>query len=718
MKRVAICLFLFLLLLTVSVFAQTPAPLIADPPSRTSISLDGSWNSIIDPYETGMGGKFYENRKAAKGELVEYDFDRSAKLKVPGDWNTQRDTLLFYEGPMWYQRNFSYQKKTNARTFLYFGAANYFSRVWLNGVKLGEHTGGYTPFNFEVTEQLKDGDNSVVVEVDNTRRPDGVPGIHTDWWNYGGLTRGVKLVEVSQTFIQNYSIQLAKGRVDEIRGWAQLSGGGSVTVEIPELHIKQTAQAEASGLAEFHLAAKPELWSPESARRYQVVISARDDHITDQIGFRAIETRGTQILLNGKPIFLRGISAHEEAPFRQARAFSPEDDRTLLTWAKELGCNFIRLTHYPHNEDMIRLADQMGLLVWEEVPVYWDIQFQNPAALENAKAQLRDAIARDHNRAAIAIWSLSNETPISPERNAFLKSMAQYARSLDSTRLISSASDKAHAVDPQHSALDDPLGEDLDVIGLNEYVGWYGNRKPEDADQIQWSFKYEKPVIITEFGGGAQYGLHGDAQTRFTEEYQANLYEHQLTMLKRIPALAGMSPWVLMDFRSPRRTLAGIQDYFNRKGLISDQGQRKQAFYVLQKLVARRAENPVVRRRSYVVRKKAKTYHRGHGVSVRNAAEGMLSRRSDDGRRMTRHETLDRPWSLRFFPAAAAFGSDAGGFADFFCDLQRGIAEGRAVGNNRTGCQGKLQRVFLPVEVEHNLVGSHGRKYLRGNSLG
>jgi beta-glucuronidase len=322
---------------------------------------------------------------------------------------------------------------------------------------------------------------------------------------------------------------------------------------------------------------------------YQVVISSGDDRIIDQIGFRTIETRGTQILLNGKPIFLRGISAHEEAPFRGGRAFSTEDDRTLITWAKELGCNFMRLTHYPHNEDMIRLADQMGMLIWDEVPVYWEMQFQNPAVLENAKAQLRDVIARDQNRAAVIIWSLSNETPITPERTAFLKSMAEYARSLDSTRLISSASDKATHIDAQHMALNDPLGEYLDVIGLNEYVGWYFAKK-EDADQIQWRFKYDKPVIVTEFGGGAQYGLHGDSDTRFTEEYQANLYEHQLTMLSKIPALAGMSPWVLMDFRSPRRLLPGIQDYRNRKGVISDQGQRKQAFYVLQKFYKQKAQ--------------------------------------------------------------------------------------------------------------------------------
>jgi beta-glucuronidase len=125
---------------------------------------------------------------------------------------------------------------------------------------------------------------------------------------------------------------------------------------------------------------------------------------------------------------------------------------------------------------------------------------------------------------------------------------------------------------------------------LNEYVGWYFAKK-EDADRIDWSFQYQKPVIVTEFGGGAQYGLHGDSDTRFTEEYQASLYEHQLTMLGKIPALAGMSPWVLMDFRSPRRTLSGTQDYFNRKGLFSDRGQRKQAFYVLQKFYRENAKH-------------------------------------------------------------------------------------------------------------------------------
>jgi len=280
---------------------------------------------------------------------------------------------------------------------------------------------------------------------------------------------------------------------------------------------------------------------------------------------------------------------HEEAPFRSGRAFSEEDDRTLLGWAKELGCNFVRMAHYPHNEDMIREADRMGLMIWEEVPVYWELQWENPAILENAKSQLHDAILRDQDRASIVFWSVSNETPINPARNATLKSLAEYARSLDSARLITSASDKWHFTGEHTAELNDPLGEYLDVIGLNEYIGWYGNKKPEDADDTGWSFKYQKPVIISEFGADALYNLHGDAQTRFTVEYQSNLFEHQLNMLSHMAPLAGMSPWILMDFRSPRRPLPGIQDYFNRKGLISDRGQRKPAFYILQKFYREKA---------------------------------------------------------------------------------------------------------------------------------
>ena len=499
---------------------------------------------------------------------------------------------MFYEGPVWYRREFNYHKREGTRVFVYFGAANYRAAVYLNGEKLGEHEGGFTPFNFEVTSSVREGGNFLIVEVNNTRRPDGVPGMRFDWWSYGGITRDVELVEVPETFIQDYWVQLARGSQNEISGWVQLNGAQArqqVTLEIPEAHVREVLKPDFGGLATFRIPAELELWSPEHPQLYDVVLKSGDDVIHDQIGFRTIEVQGAKILLNGKPIFLRGISMHEEAPFREGRAFSAEDAQTLLGWVKELGCNFVRFAHYPHNENEIRLADRMGLLVWSEIPVYWDIDWSNPATLANAQAQLRDMIARDHNRAAVVLWSLSNETPVKPERLTFLTQLAQDARELDSTRLITSAMNHVDDTGPNERTFRDPLGDVLDVLGLNEYLGWYWGR-PEDADKMQWKSGWSKPLIVSEFGGGAVAGRHGEADERWTEEYQDSLFQHQLAMVEKMPGLAGITPWVLMDFRSPARMLPGVQDYHNRKGVISNRGQRKLAFYMLQRFYRKISE--------------------------------------------------------------------------------------------------------------------------------
>jgi len=492
--------------------------------------------------------------------------------------------LLLYEGTIWYKKSFDYQRKENTRLFVYFGAANYIADVYLNGEKIGRHEGGFTPFNFEVTNLVRDKSNSLIVKVDNKRRRDAVPTLITDWWNYGGLTRQVKLIETPATFVQDYFIQLQKGSRERISGWARLNGNKlhqKFTVRIPEARISKDFTTDENGYAEINFNADLTLWSPNNPKLYDVVIEAETDRVQDQIGFRTIETRGTEILLNGRPIFLRGVCLHEEAPFRGGRAYSREDAQTLLGWAKELGCNFVRLAHYPHNEFMVKEADRLGIMVWSEIPVYWTILWENSATLDNARNQLSEMIARDKNRAAVIVWSMANETPLGDARLSFLKKLIEHARSLDGTRLISAAMERHYLGDTTTQMIDDPLGEYVDVFGCNEYVGWYDGL-PEKADRVEWRMKYQKPLIMTEFGAEAPYGNHGDPLTRWTEEYQENAYQHQVKMLKRISFLRGTCPWILMDFRSPRRPLPGIQDFHNRKGLISDRGEKKKAFYVMQ----------------------------------------------------------------------------------------------------------------------------------------
>jgi len=205
---------IFLLASIPCVRAQQPG-LIANPDGRKTISLDGQWRTIIDPYETGYydyryqpsaNGFFKDAKPKTKSDLIEYDFDTSESLNVPGDWNSQHERLLLYEGTVWYKKSFDYQRKEGTRLFVYFGAANYRADVYLNGEKIGQHEGGFTPFNFEITRLVRDTGNFLIVKVDNKRRRDAVPTLMTDWWNYGGLTRQVKLVEMPGTFVQDYFI--------------------------------------------------------------------------------------------------------------------------------------------------------------------------------------------------------------------------------------------------------------------------------------------------------------------------------------------------------------------------------------------------------------------------------------------------------------------------------------------------------------------------------
>lgn len=408
--------------------AGEPLELIQNAQARAGVSLSGPWQTIIDPYNSGYldyhgqpkaNGGFGANRKPASArDLVEYSFDTSDRLNVPGDWNTQRADLMFYEGHIWYERDFDYRRTPGHRVFVWFGAASQRAMVFLNGTKLGEHDGGYTPFQFEITNLVREKGNFLVVNVDNERRREAVPAMMTDWWNYGGLIREVRLIDVPDTFVQDYLVQLEKGSQDHISGWVRVNGPNRqqpLTLRIPQAGIAATLTPDQTGLASISIRARLDLWSPESPKLYDVEIDSSSDRVTDRvtdrIGFRSIQASGKDLLLNGKPLHLRGVSLHAEAPFRSGRLFSEGEARILLRWAKDLDCNLVRLAHYPHDEVMVRLADEMGLLVWSEIPVYWAIAWEDSGTLRNAEQQLTEMITRDKNRAAVILWSIGNETP-------------------------------------------------------------------------------------------------------------------------------------------------------------------------------------------------------------------------------------------------------------------------------------------------------------------
>jgi beta-glucuronidase len=594
--------YFFFLFIFFSIESFSQQTLITDIPSRKTQSLNGKWQYIIDPYETGFRNYRWDERNQNdreaywnsdvpenKTDRKEHGYADKYSLNVPGDWNSQEEKFLYYEGTVWYKRSFDVElPEENENVFLYFGAVNYRADVYLNGKKLGMHLGGFTPFNFEIPSgALKSKDNFLVVKVDNKRFKDEIPTLNTDWWNYGGITRDVNLVFVPKNFILDYSLQLQKDNASAkdktVEGWVKFNSPDNeeVTIEIPELKFKKKINVNGDQANFNFKLSKVQLWSPETPKLYQVIVSSKEDRIEDRIGFRTVEVQGKQILLNGKPIFLRGICIHEEIPQQGRKAYSKQDALQLLGEAKELNCNMVRLAHYPHNENMTRTADSLGILVWSEIPVYWTIEFTNDTVLQKAKRQLNEMINRDHNRASIIIWSVGNETPVNPARTKFMSTLVQTAKQLDPARLISAALE-VHNVNGVQT-IDDPLGEFTDIVSVNEYLGWYGGL-PSSCRTAKWDVKYSKPLFFSETGAEALSGFHGDSLTRWSEEYQEWYYKEQVEMMKRMPDnYVGLSPWILNDFRSPRRNNPVYQEGWNNKGLFDHQGKKKKAFYVLKK---------------------------------------------------------------------------------------------------------------------------------------
>ena len=599
MKKKIILALLFMVCASINVSASE---LIQNVNARETFSLNGKWGYSVDPLETGYynyrlipyedtnwpyAGMYNNQKQKNKGERIEYDFNKVETLDVPGDWNSQKEELFFYEGTVWYEKDFTLEKKDGKRYFIHFGAVNYEAFVYVNGKSVGKHIGGFTPFNYEITDVVNDGENFVVVKVDNKRRKEAVPTNNFDWWNYGGITRDVNIVAMGETYIQDYSVQLTDLAKKEISVSVQCEGaakaGKTITVSIPELKLVKKLVMDDAGQASFKsIVKKAQLWDTENPKLYAVNFTSDDESISDKIGLRKIETKGTDILLNGKPMYLRGICIHEENPLKPSRANSLGEARMLLGWAKDMSCNYVRLAHYPHNENMTRLADEMGLLVWSEIPVYWTIDWENKATYANAEAQLTDMISRDKNRASVIIWSIGNETPISEPRLKFMSSLAKKAKELDPTRLTSAALE-LHYVgesDPYKAVLEDPLAAYLDIMSFNEYIGWYGNSM-DDIEKFTFEFKYDKPVLISELGGGALGGYHADKETCWSEEFQEEIYKHQIKLIDKHTQIKGFTPWILCDFKSPKRLHSVYQGFWNRKGLISNNGQKKKAFYIL-----------------------------------------------------------------------------------------------------------------------------------------
>ena len=655
-------LFFFLTVFTISLYAEeqsdvdsffereapnypSPDNLIGWIDSRRITSLNGEWSYIVDPMNNGLPessffGGFPKNKTQKTGmELIEYNFETAAKIQIPGAWNAIDKKLFFYRGPVWLYKKFNYQPKKEAITHLYIEGSNFTTKIFINGSIVGEFEGGYVPFNFDISKYLKDGENILLVQTDNTLNKSSVPTQKTDWWPWGGIVGDVYILETPKKFIQNAYLQLNPENFSEALFNVEMNhelSGQRVVLEIPELQFKDEFITNATGFIRESIKITPQLWSPDDPKLYKVIISTDQEIISDEIGFRSIKVKGQNIYLNNSEIQFKGISMHSEPIGIPGPAFSKEHFQDLLLTAKDLNINFIRAAHYPYTRHLAKVADRLGLMLWEEVPVYWNIDWDNSETLNIATNQITRLVQRDQNRASVVVWSVANETPLSSSRMKFLNTLLSEIEVIDSTRLttaalLSGSEEQFKAlvlvlalkgfnsqwVNPQEKAIfrfildqanipidselnfsisiDDPLGESVDLISYNEYFGWYyvtfftdqmmiseGTLRKlmfEIMPSIKISSVFNKPIHISEFGAGAKYGNHSNKI--WSENYQASLYRHQLEMLSNNPQIKGISPWVFKDFRAMLRPLPGIQDFYNRKGLIDENGNKKEAFDVL-----------------------------------------------------------------------------------------------------------------------------------------
>ena len=622
-------------------------PLLGWIDSRKLTSLNGVWSYLVDPMnnglpETSFFGGFPQNKTQITGmELIEYNFESASKLNIPGAWNAQDERLFFYQGPVWLYKKINFSPSTDNLTHIYFEGSNFRTKVFINGQVVGEFKGGYVPFNFEITEYIKEGENIILVQTDNSLDSTTVPTNKTDWWPWGGLIGDVYLVETPKAFIQNAYLQLKQNKKNEITFKLKLVNSKrntKVSIEIPELNFKRSFYADQQGMVKKTIKLTPQLWSPSNPKLYEVNISTNNDFISDRIGFRHIYTEGKKIFLNGNPIKFKGISMHAEPIGEVGPAFSKEHFQDLLRTSKDLNVNFVRAAHYPYSRHLAKVADEMGLLLWEEVPVYWNIDWSNPETLNIANNQISRLVERDWNRSSVGVWSIANETPFSDERMEFLKNLLETIQLKDQSRLttaallsgneeqfkllvlvlaiqginsewvsskekfifksiLSQANVTAEAKLNFSISIDDPLGELVDIISYNEYFGWYyttflaeqiqikeGTLRRlmfEIIEDIQITSPYNKPIHLSEFGAGAKFGIK-DSNKIWSEQYQAKVYNHQLRMIVNNPQIQGITPWILKDFRAMLRPLPGIQDFYNRKGLIDENGNRKEAFKILQ----------------------------------------------------------------------------------------------------------------------------------------
>ncbi|MDY7010334.1 MAG: beta-glucuronidase [Planctomycetota bacterium] len=565
---------------------------------REEIDLSGFWQFDVDPEKKGQDIGWPSGFSSGKAVAVPASFNEQFQAE-----DFPEVDIKNYMGTVWYQKRFFVPAGwAGRRIYLHVGAASYHAKVWVNGKFLGEHKGGFFPFQFDATDAAGTGEENLLVislngELDEHTLPVGLPAgpmtgsyppVCFDYFPYGGIHRPVILQATAKNFIDDVSVKTEiEATTGKVHCQVAAGGGDAVRISIadaPETAVELPVKA---GLAEGHITVdNARLWCPKDPHLYRLRVELLAggqavDEYTLAVGIRTIRVEGDKLLLNGKPVFLRGTGKHEDFPILGKGLCRPQivKDYALLRW---LGANAFRCVHYPYSDEMMDMADREGMLVVGEVPaVGLDWKVLTPQLLEVHKEFIRKTIDKDKNRPSVIMWCVANE-PMdlqsndiyrepTPEVEGYFREVCRHARSLDDRPVTIADCTRRGEKILQH----------CDVVSLNRYYGWYHlpARLDEGLDALSKELdRYydllKKPILLSEFGADSVAGLHFDPPELWTEEFQAKMIEETIKVAETKPYLVGTLIWSFADFKTAQVIWRVV---CNRKGIFTRDRQPKLA---------------------------------------------------------------------------------------------------------------------------------------------
>ena len=576
-----------------------------------TINLNGLWDFVID-----LDPKYHDDRTIGRDACYarpNWDRRHWQKVPVPGVWNKYSERLDIYEGVCWFAREFSVPSlPSGATSLLRFGGVNYRCRIFLNGKEVGGHEGGYTEFVVDVSEHIRQGTNLLAAQVDNRATSTRLPPC-LGYFNYGGIHRDVTLEIHSGAFVRNAFVvaspSLHGGHI-RVRGEVAKPKAG-LKVRVTCCRDKAVATVDDRNAFNLDLSVSDvRPWSPDTPALYPVSLQLLDGSIvlhelSYDVGFRRIEIAGGKIALNGAPIFLKGVCYVYDSPV-YGLSLEPEQFLGDIALFRELGVNTIR-SHFPFTREFYEACDRAGIMVWIEPPIYCihpktdatNSVFADPEFRRLANSMVEEMILHARNHPSVIIYGVGNECNTeNPEARPFFQELCDTVRRLDSTRLVSYAS--------LYGAIG-PLAGMVDIIGVNEYWGWYdriyGSKGPtpdqralqtpetvtiEKIDLRKFEQKLDelkrvarKPMLITEFGADSIPGYLSQSHEFWSEDYHAQLLRETFAVIEKHPEICGTFPFGFSDYRDPSKFVNGYWDYMNYKGLVSYERRPKLPFHAL-----------------------------------------------------------------------------------------------------------------------------------------